>query len=396
MIDWPTVVFLVLAAALILMHRRAIITRREALTQAARFQRALEEAESTLAIQNARTRQLSEVSTDALILVGREKQVYFTNAVAERFFGPLQPNRTFVEWTRQHLLADLVDQAFTGAVPPPQQFNLNDTSLEARAAPVVVAGQVDSVALVIQDISELQRLGRARRDFVANISHELRTPLASIQLVAETLLNNGLDDPGLVASMVSKIMLETETLHQLAQELLDLSMIESGQVLLKMSPVNLHDLAAFQVERLSPQAERKNLQISLEIPEDLTGLADEALIGRVMTNLLHNAIKFTDHGWIRLAGHKENDSLPLPPNHPSGRWIVVSVADSGIGIPAADLPRIFERFYKIDRARTRQRSGTGLGLAIARHIVEGHGGRIWADSVEGSGTTFFFSLPAVE
>jgi two-component system phosphate regulon sensor histidine kinase PhoR len=234
--------------------------------------------------------------------------------------------------------------------------------------------------LALEDVSEVQRLGRARRDFVANISHELRTPLASIRLLVDTLQSGALGDQRIASEMLSKISVEVDTLSQLARELLDLAMIESGQMPLKLKPTDVHDLVQVQVERFAPQAKQKHQVLTVDIAPGTCALADGEMIGRVLSNLLHNACKFTlDEGHIKVSAQIEGDN------------VIVSVADTGPGIPTEALTRIFERFYKVDRARGQ--SGTGLGLAIARHIVEGHGGRIWAESEPGHGATFRFTLP---
>jgi two-component system phosphate regulon sensor histidine kinase PhoR len=176
---------------------------------------------------------------------------------------------------------------------------------------------------------------------------------------------------------------EVDALTQMVQELLELSRIESGQVPFRLAPVAMDELVLPPVERLRPQAERFVLQLTVDLPPDLPPvLADAERIQQVVTNLVHNAVKFTPSGGeVMISAAVSKDE------------VVVSVRDTGVGIPANDLPRIFERFYKADHARSG--GGTGLGLAIAKHIVQGHGGRIWAESIEGRGSTFYFSLPTV-
>jgi two-component system phosphate regulon sensor histidine kinase PhoR len=200
----------------------------------------------------------------------------------------------------------------------------------------------------------------------------------------------------MAANLVDKIAAQLDTLNQLAQELLDLSLIESGQAPLKLAAYPLLTLVQAQVEQLLPQAERKNLSLEVDIPADLTVLADETMVGRVMTNLIHNSIKFTEAGRIVISAHHLSDMAEATGQKAAEDWVMVSVADTGVGIPPDEISRIFERFYKIDRARNRQQSGTGLGLAIAKHIIEAHGGRIWAESNGKNGTTFYFTLPPEE
>jgi two-component system phosphate regulon sensor histidine kinase PhoR len=235
--------------------------------------------------------------------------------------------------------------------------------------------------VLLQDLTELRRLERARRDFVANISHELRTPLASLKALSETLQEGAIEDPAVAKDFLEKINAETDRLAQMVNELSELSRIESGEVPLSIEPIFLAEAVKRVVERLKAQADRAGLSLVVDIPSDLPeALADRERIEQVLVNLIHNAIKFTPPGGqINIAAKAEGDDIQ------------VSVADTGVGIPADDLPRIFERFYKADKARAG--GGTGLGLAIAKHIVEAHGGRIWAESIEGRGSTFTFTLP---
>jgi two-component system phosphate regulon sensor histidine kinase PhoR len=296
-------------------------------------------------------------------------------------------------WTRQHQLQEMVNQVFEGKKVPPLYFNLQDRYLEANVRSIKTDKNVIAVALAIHDITELQRLSRARREFVANISHELRTPLASTQLLIETLLNGALDDKKMAHKLVNKIAIQIDTLSQLARELMDLSLIESGQVPLKMSNTSLRSIVQTQIDVLAPQAERKNVELNVEIDKDIDVLVDETMIGRVITNLVHNAIKFTDDGTVTISAKPLNGKDPhlvSKKNNPDD-WVAVSITDTGVGISPDELPRIFERFYKIDPARNPKNAGTGLGLAIAKHIVEAHGGQIWAES-DIKGTSFHFTV----
>ena len=238
--------------------------------------------------------------------------------------------------------------------------------------------------LILSEVTELQRLGRIRRELVANVSHELRTPITTISLLAETLASELPADATMARDLVAKLLGQIDLLHQLTTEMMDLSLIESGQMPIKLVDLSVVELIETALTPLRPQAERKQIALAVLAPPELRVLADPAGVQKVLRNLLHNAIKFTHpQGSLRVLAHREGDNM------------IIQIADTGIGIPARDLPRIFERFYKVDRARTAGGSrGTGLGLAIAKHIVEGHGGRIWVESVEGKGSTFSFTLPA--
>jgi two-component system phosphate regulon sensor histidine kinase PhoR len=298
-------------------------------------------------------------------------------------------------WTRQYQLQELVEQTLQGQKAPPIYLHFGQRTLEVHARSIKTIDQIVAVALAIHDVTELQHLSRARRDFVTNISHELRNPIASLKLLTETLLNGGLDDKEFAADLVGKMTTQVETLSQLAQEVLDLSLIESGRMPLKMSTYSLRQIAQTQTDRLLPQIEHKNLSLTLDIPDDVRVLVDETMAGRVISNLVHNAIKFTTTGGITISAHKTNGDNGVKNKQSDGEWVTVQVADTGVGIAPDELPRIFERFYKVDQARNRQTSGTGLGLAIAKHIVEAHGGRIWATSTS-RGSEFFFTLPSEE
>jgi two-component system phosphate regulon sensor histidine kinase PhoR len=266
--------------------------------------------------------------------------------------------------------------------------------------------------LLIQDLTRVRRLEAVRRDFISNVSHELRTPLASLKALTETLQEGALEDPPAARRFLARIEAEVDALTQMATELLELSRIESGQVPLETKTVQPELLLTSAVDRMRTQAQRANLTLRVEIPDGLPAIhADGPRLEQVLVNLLHNAIKFTPSGEV-VAGVQAPAQIPLA-EHPGGTnapdsggekeggrpSVVFSVRDTGIGIPADDLARIFERFYKTDRARARAElnrsagGGTGLGLSIAKHIVEAHGGEIWAESQEGRGSTFFFSIP---
>jgi two-component system phosphate regulon sensor histidine kinase PhoR len=245
-------------------------------------------------------------------------------------------------------------------------------------------------AVVIEDLTELRRLERARRDFVANISHELRTPLASVRLLAETLEDAVDTDPEQAQVFVEKIENEIGHLNALVAELLDLSRIESGQTAMAIEPVQAEQLVREVMARMLPQAQRHRVSLRTEIEQgQVLVSADVKQIARVLVNLVHNAIKFTPSGGSVVIGtHAQGSGLQA-----------FFVRDTGVGIPPEDLPRIFERFYKVNRARSKADfigpggGGSGLGLAIARHVIEAHGGRIKAESIPGQGSTFTFTLP---
>ena len=236
--------------------------------------------------------------------------------------------------------------------------------------------------LVLQDVTDLRRTETVRREFVGNVSHELRTPLASLKALVETLEEGALQDPPAAREFLGQMHVEVDSLTQLVQELLELSKIESGQAPVRPESVPPMGLLEETERRLRRQAARAELTLTTEVLGDVPAVwADPALVERVLINLVHNAVKFTPRGGrIALSATSGPDG------------VVFSVADTGAGIDAGDVNRIFERFYKADKSRAS--GGTGLGLAIAKHIVQAHGGRIWAESGgEGQGSRFRFVLP---
>jgi two-component system phosphate regulon sensor histidine kinase PhoR len=238
--------------------------------------------------------------------------------------------------------------------------------------------------ILLQNLTEIKRLEKVRRDFISNVSHELRTPLASLKALTETLQETALDDPPAARLFLMRMETEVDALSLMVNELLELSRIDSGRVPLQMVITSPEELVKKSVARLSLQAERSGLVVTIDVAPNIpTVLADTNRMEQVLVNLLHNAIKFTPRDgsiWVRAVE--------------VGTTVQFSVQDTGIGIPETDINRIFERFYKTDRARSS--GGTGLGLAIARHLVEAHGGKIWAESQEGLGSTFIFTLPKAD
>ena len=248
------------------------------------------------------------------------------------------------------------------------------------------------VWLILEDVSELRRLQRIRTEFIDNLSHELRTPLTTVSLLAETLQREaeGAGDaiPAKMRDRIAKIEVETGHLVQMVNELLDLSRIEGGGTLQMSEGVDMSRLAADSAERLRLFGERQRVTFRIEAPPGLPPIrGDAARLGQVVVNLVHNAVKFSPDGGEITIGTRVD-----------GAEVITSVQDHGIGIPRAARDRVFERFYKVDRARLRAEAGggTGLGLAISRHVIEQHGGRIWVDSEEGAGSTFSFALPVID
>lgn len=349
----------------------------------ARLRREDAEAAADHARETAMWRALGTLSRDLLLAVDSHGRVRYANPAAVERFGPLPAEPPpLIEFARSLSVDELAHDALRGT-PGADLVRV----VEVRGHPYRArAGRLeDGAALALTDATEVQRLERARRDFIANISHELRTPLTSIRLVLEGLLSGVARTPAESAEALMKIHREAQALEHMAQELLDLSQIESGRAMVRMAPTPVRALVEPVVARLQPQAAHKRQSIVVDAPEGLAALADLDQVGRALGNLLHNAVKFTPpEGLIRLSVRASDGD------------VIFEVADSGPGLPPEDLARVFERFFRGDRSRSG--GGTGLGLAIAKHVVEAHGGRIWAESdgVPGHGAVFRFSLPAAE
>jgi len=369
-----------------------------------------------------------------LVVVDQERQIRYLNQNAAILLGVENENAlgegliTLVrDYQADTLVQEVIHDGEAREIVLQQMIGGRALRLRTR---LVDTPDLRGAVVLIRDVTQLSILERARRDMVANVSHELRTPLASVKLLVETLQSD--PPPTIAERMLNQMAQEVDAVTQLVDELHELSQIESGRVALQLAPTALAPVAQRAIERIRPQAQRKMLRVCAEVPDRLPPvLMDAGRIGQVLLNLLHNAIKFTPSGGCitiralvftiapegpktgyieRRVGTGPLDDasaerrrpalnqqgrpiLSIPQPLGPGEWMLITVADTGVGIPRAELPRIFERFYKVDRARTRNAGGTGLGLAIAKHLVEGHGGRIWAISEDGNGSTFYFVLP---
>ncbi len=376
------------ALAIVVLLLIAFARTRGSLTQREReLETALRERRLELATQQEWMDVLTETTSVGLVMLDSRGRITFMNRAAHGLLS--------IEEGTGRLLGEI---AWALDLQPSIDYVLKQRSESvhqtvqsgerAYAATLRGFGKAEKggVFVELDEVTELQRLGRARRDFVANISHELRTPVTSLQLLIETLGENRLSDRAFAAEFLSRIRIQVDLLHQLTDELMDLALIESGQAPITLVETNASALASQVADSLRPQAERKGLGLDVSVPGDLMVLADAQAIRKVLSNLVHNAIKFTPPGgYIQIRAALKGENVEF------------AVEDTGIGIPAQDLPRVFERFYKVDQSRTRangELGGTGLGLAIAKHMIGAHGGTIWATSVEGHGSTFYFTLPA--
>ena len=296
--------------------------------------------------------------------------------------GPVE-GKFFREVLRLPELSEGVEQVLKGKEWVSLSFAYGQRFFEANIVGISATSAAGGVVAVFHDTTKLEHLERVRRDFVANVSHELRTPLTAIKGYAETLLEGALSDPETARTFLEIIEKHANRLSALVADLLVLSTVESESAKVGPVPVNLRETAETGIKAVEARAREKSLRIDNLIPAGLPLVsADPKLLDEVFINLLDNGVKYTpERGQIFLSA-----SL-------AGEMVQCQVSDSGIGIPLEDLTRIFERFYRVDKARSRQMGGTGLGLSIVKHIIETLGGKVWAESEYGKGSSFFFTLP---
>jgi len=324
---------------------------------------------------------------EGVAVVGGDERILYCNQAFEQILELPQGSsqgKKLVEGLRQADLVTAVRQVLPGGDEVTGEVEVGTVrrrSFSVTAAPVRAA-EASSAVLVLHDITELRRLERVRRDFVANVSHEFKTPLTAIQGFAETLLGGALDDKANRKRFVEIIREHARRLARLTDDLLKLSRIEAGRLDLESRPVSVAGLVNGCVETARLNAESRGLRIAVELPEGLPPVRGDAVqLDEVLQNLIDNALQYTPSGGrIDVTAYS------------NGHEVIFTVADTGIGIPESDLERIFERFYRVDAARSREAGGTGLGLSIARHIVDAHGGRIWVESAVGQGSRFRFSI----
>jgi two-component system phosphate regulon sensor histidine kinase PhoR len=328
---------------------------------------------------------------EGVIALDAEQRVLFANDRAAQLLE-LRPSTTagrlLWEAVRQRSLHDLVQRAMSGS--DPCQEVISCTGATPRHLLVYAARLSDSAAqgavLVLHDISDLRRLEQVRREFVANVSHELKTPLAVIRACADTLLDGAIDDKEHRRGFLEQITEQAERLHSLVIDMLTLNRIEAGTEHFEYRALPLQPLIKASMERQRARADSKHQSLELIAPEDngklIQAWADEGALEQVMDNLIDNAVKYTPaNGMIRVRYRCEGD------------MVVIDVEDTGIGISDRDLPRVFERFYRVDKARSRELGGTGLGLAIVKHLTQAMQGSVGVTSRYGQGSKFSVRLP---
>ena len=351
------------------------------------------EASHTIAALEFRKSTLESVlahMSDALLVLDGQGALTLVNPAAERFFGIVAPfviGHRLIEVFRHFELDALVRQAERERAPFAREIELHHPEhrlLRVQANPVSGArGEFLGVVVVAQDITDQRRTDMVRREFVANVSHELRTPLTSVRALAEALAGGAAQDREAGPRFLERIIAEIDRLTLLVNDLLDLSAIESGSAKLEMEAVPLGEVIEDIVTKFRPMADGRRIVLRGSGAQNpLRAWADRARVTQAVANLVDNAIKYTPDGGTVTVEGEARDGM-----------VAIAVADTGIGIAPEHLPRIFERFYRVDRSRSRALGGTGLGLSIVKHIATSHGGEVEVKSVEGRGTRFTFLLP---
>ena len=320
---------------------------------------------------------------DGIFVLGERCEIKYMNDAAARIFGfsgDREGNLTFIGVVRDYECDGLVKRCINTG-------DIQAASIKIRGKKQYLDIKVSfdresrNYIVIVKDLTEKRHLEEIRRDFISNVSHEFRTPISSIKLIAETLIDGALEDAGVNKDLLHRINIEADKLAHMTNDLTELAMMENKETTLDKRPLKIDEMVRQVVQRLKAQSDKKGLTISLDIEPKLPDLViDQYRIEQVLLNIIQNAIKFTDSGGSVKIFVKKHDNN-----------ILFAVSDTGIGIPVNEISRIFERFYKVNKARDDE--GTGLGLAISRHIVSAHGGKIWVESMEGEGSTFFFTLP---
>ncbi|MDT3425192.1 two-component system phosphate regulon sensor histidine kinase PhoR [Paenibacillus forsythiae] len=334
--------------------------------------------------------------TSGILLVNERGEIALLNKAAEKMLDVDADDlvgRSFRELKRHYELTRILEDGLSRREPVHEErsfYNSGERIMRLDGVPMTQDESYQGMLFLLQEVTEIRRLERMRSEFVANVSHELKTPVAAVKGFAETLLGGGVKDERTVNSFLQIIYDENERLNRLIGDILELSKIESKRVQLECSPVHLASFFDSLLETMSKVAEKKSISLSADVPEELFIEGDEDKLRQIFLNLLSNAISYTHEGGnvkVRAVNRQKADGKET---------VVFTVTDTGIGIPRKDLPRIFERFYRVDKARSRSSGGTGLGLSIVKHLMDLHHGTISVESDLGIGSTFTLELPLLQ
>lgn len=334
--------------------------------------------------------------SDGLILTDKKGLIIMSNDAVARLFGLTSSieGKTLLETLRKAELMELIEKVIETGDRISHEIEINyprELHLVATASPFSIKGEVTGVVITFHDISRLKKLENIRKDFVANVSHEMKTPVTAIKGFAETLLEGALDEKENARKFLETIRAHSERLNSLVSDLLTLSRIELGDIKIEKTTVNLNEVVDTVFGTLKEKAQKKGLNLEKQIPVELQEIqADRDRFIQILLNLVDNGIKFTEKGSVTFKVETETSSM----TDNLINFIEFSIEDTGIGIPQKHIPRLGERFYRVDTARSRELGGTGLGLAIVKHLVKAHGWDMIIKSVEGKGTTVKIICPS--
>lgn len=385
----------------VLGHRIRLVSRDEIGVLAGTLNTMADQLEAKIReVTEDRTQLLAILSSmvEGIMVLDSTGRILQVNPAWERIFSVRNyeaKGRLYQEVIRHPELEALIAYALRKHQPHNGEIALLPARrvLRVEASPVAgeEGGNKACVVVVFYDVTALRRLEQVRKDFVANVSHELRTPLTSIKGYVEALLDGGKDDPRAAVQYLEIVRKQSDRLNLLLEDLLQLAQIESGEIAFRQDLVRLENVIERTLTVIKPLADKKKHVLTVTLPADLPAiLGDEERLAQLVTNLLDNAVKYTPSNGSIMVGARR---LSRRPGDPRDGMVEFSVTDTGLGIPESDRPRVFERFYRVDKARSRELGGTGLGLAIVRHIAEGHGGRVWVEENHPTGSRFVVTLP---
>ena len=388
-----TAIFIFVAAVALGLYLRERAVHKQTAGRLQRVQAELAQARESLehGREQSRAHQQAVFNSmlEGVLLLDSTGRVHTTNKSMERLFGLEQEIRglTIMEAFRNHDLLELVERvqkdgqvrAFELALPGIHHTRYLEVNAAAIRDP---EKEQDEIILIFHDFTRIKELENVRRDFVANVSHELRTPLTLIKGYVETLIDGAKDDPAVAGRFLQTIHKHANRLTFLIEDLLTISQLESGRILMSPQRIPLRPLAERVLDELQSPAAEKGITMINTVPEELKLTADAERLQQVLSNLVDNSIKYG-----RAQGRVEIGATQKPES------VEIVVKDDGPGIPAEACERVFERFYRVDRARSREQGGTGLGLAIVKHITQAHGGEVWVESEPGKSCAFFVSIP---
>ena len=349
--------------------------------------------------KESRLSSVLEHMINAIVMISDDGEIVLINSKTEQLFGIKSADwlgKRFLDVRLPHELTAMTAEVLEHRMLLHEELTIyypEEHILDVNIVPFYYSEDDRAgILLLLQDVTDMRRLERMRSQFVANVSHELKTPIAAVKGFSETLMNGAINEPEVAKSFLQIIHDESERLNRLIGDILELSKIESKRIPLHFSPVHMPSFMEQTMEMISKQAEEKQIHLDLQIENDLYIEADEDRLRQILLNLLSNAVNYTPEG-----GKVKLKVAPYGEKH-NGEYddVVISITDTGIGIPRKDLPRIFERFYRVDKARSRSSGGTGLGLSIVKHLVDSHHGVITVDSEVGIGTTFSIKLPVLQ